>query len=222
MICQYCGACYVKTHKVCHGGQCPKCLLTFKNLKTHGCAMDRCLTTFKDLEEEQKSFYYCAGCRTPFSSRAHLRIWKGWDFCGECYSCDPIQNEIEQLRFQLHQDLLMTGQSKCAKCKRTVLSESGQTLIGFEADHICPFTKCNSVGTMLFQGSSLVEMLEEMKLCRILCRSCHSVVTHAQNCRGLRGLLAIHKDAPLSTERQFVECVGFEELADALLLHAKR
>ena len=52
-------------------------------------------------------------------------------------------------------------------------------LIKFEHDHIQPFEKSDS---------TIGDVFEEMRKCRVLCVSCRLFVTHAQNYFGITSL----------------------------------
>ena len=71
------------------------------------------------------------------------------------------------------------GTNICHICSKHKISDSY-----FEFDHINMFQKKHSICELVYKGAQLQHILEEIKLCRLICKSCHYIITKLESLVG--------------------------------------
>jgi len=180
VVCKHCKKSYTKSH-TCLAGQCTLCFSNFKNLRLHRCPVDKILTMNVRDEVQKLDIITCEACQRQFSSSKRIRLWKSIQLCVDCYRIPQIQCEIWHTRQTLNHYYVTKGFVNCRMCQGSIIDPtSGYVLQAFEADHIIPQDKHMSIGTMIRQGYSLHNIIQELSKCRLLCIRCHDIVTFAQ------------------------------------------
>ena len=175
--CKYCGS-IAKDHRVCHGGQCPHCQKICKIFVDHRCP----LVVLEDFTIARKVLQ-CENCKETFMYADKMRIWKKYLFCEECIDIHEIHTERGKLRDALNIYFIATNQRNCEFCDITFFDQNDNQIKKYDLDHRNCLTKQNTVGKMVIQGFPILEIIEEAKSCRLLCKACHDAVTCVErNC----------------------------------------
>ena len=99
---------------------------------------------------------------------------KQWFQKNECYHCYRIHhNDIEETWSKINNYLEINNINKCEFCKRKRDNSMG----GFHFDHINMFDKNDNICSMVGRGSTLEEIIDEIKKCQLICISCHNIIT---------------------------------------------
>lgn len=174
---------YEKKHTVCYGGECNLCLRKCRNLAKHKCPVERLNKEVGVLDKQPTK---CDSCNSPFFSKKWINNWKSVDLCVNCSSIPEISNEKQFLRDIVHCHLIATNQKNCDICDLEIFVGNNLHCVNkFELDHKNTFTKSYAVGFMCLEGYGVETILEELAKCRVLCVSCHSVVTYVENVCGV-------------------------------------
>lgn len=129
-----------------------------------------------------------------------IRLYKNLYKCKICQNLPAHVARIEKVKQQIHQYHIKNGKDKCAWCNIQLLSLDGEKLCLFEADHIDPFTKGDSICNMLFGGQPIELIYKELDKCRNLCISCHAQVTQIE---ATLGLTAKSKNKPVEWQQRY-------------------
>ena len=141
-----------------------------------------------------------------------MNEWRGRPVCRQCFRMDRnIQNDI-RLGFSILNGYMLFGNSTlyCELCNIKVYTEGDAVRHNkFELDHIDPQTKLDAVSSMIFKGDRINMVLAEADKCRVLCVSCHTIVTHIQRqynfCKLMRDPRVSHEKK--SKLRQYIKCI---------------
>jgi hypothetical protein len=141
----------------------------------------------------------CDGCGLQFPVIKNIhgpKQFKGVTLCPDCYDIPEIKKETSNaFRVLLHDDIA-TRKTGCDICGIILIdAQSAKRVRYFERDHIDPATKTQSVGYMCMRGDPMQVILNENRLCRNLCISCHSVVTYVERQSGC--LVAAVQKSPM-------------------------
>jgi len=96
---------------------------------------------------------------------------KYWNDLKLCNTCHAARYEV--LADEIKQYMIEKGHTKCAFCNKTRINPCD-----FHFDHINMFTKVGAVGPMMFSGTAVELIKEEINKCQLLCISCHAAVTY--------------------------------------------
>lgn len=126
----------------------------------------------KLLEDNKKICEVCG--KYQYNS---LNIWKGIKECDECYY--QHNNEIKLLWIEIRKYCIENQMAHCLFCNK---EKKNKTVFNF--DHINMFDKDNSIITMIYTGEPIELIINEVKKCQVLCKSCHCIVTKIENTLG--------------------------------------
>jgi hypothetical protein len=203
--CTICQKTYINTH-LCHGGECPDCRASKKNLKTHKCPLRTALTfdpivfvnSLLVTDYRADNGHICSRCGDWHAvTMGIVRMWKDDILCIDCYdAADDIRAEISHRKAKLRAEDIAVGRTTCSMCARILLGPNGKEVRRFEYDHINVFDKTDSVGHMLFSGQPMTVVFAEAAKCRVLCHRCHRLTTFVERQSGILKLKAVAANVP--------------------------
>ena len=125
----------------------------------------------------QASLKECEECGSIkcYAKENLMKVWKGRQLCSPCWSqYEPLRQELWA---GVETFLRESGIDECTICR-----EPYACRYGFHFDHLNMFDKNESISSMINKGYDISEIIEEIKLCQLVCSGCHSFIT---KCEGL-------------------------------------
>ena len=123
----------------------------------------------------QANLKTCATCNQSLYDQLHE-----WQGIYECFDCHRKHlPEIEHTWHTINTIMNDAGTNICHICSRHKISDTY-----FEFDHINMFQKKHSICELVYKGSPLQTILDEIKLCRLICKSCHYIITKLESLVG--------------------------------------
>lgn len=212
---------------ICPHGKCGYCFISHKKYKEHE---KKCLKNpnyFQRYKQPLDSTpYICEKCGQCGFREDTFNSYRNQLLCRRCSFSRELQIERERLTLIVHQFLIGTNRTKCCFCHEIVVdaSNSDPSPRLYEHDHINPFLKNYSVGTLVWECEKEETILAELQLCRILCIFCHSALTHAQYKVGLVDAIHLknHTDKVFTPDEQQIFLINAEKEAKLLLKGDKK
>jgi hypothetical protein len=189
MICTGCEKEY-KTQRgldkhICKRGTCDTCHHDFKSLTDHKCAVKQVFSFEYTPLSQENIGKICDGCTDWYPLTNSFRVWKNIDLCRDCYNIGNIQREVNTTRQKLSLLMVEDDQCQCQICHEPIICPITHVrLRAGELDHVRPWEKIESVGTMILQGYQFEDIVTEYYKCRLLCIRCHACVTYSQKLTG--------------------------------------
>jgi len=116
----------------------------------------------------------CERCNNDIYHKSVARIWKDEKVCDKCWC------EFEEEREQMWNMLNQISPQECYICSKKRVN----TKMRFHYDHINMFDKDDSICSMINNGEDMQLIYNEMEKCRLICISCHSLITDIERMYG--------------------------------------
>jgi hypothetical protein len=135
--------------------------------------------------------HICIRCSMIFYSAPY--IWRENEYCEDCHKSE-FQEDITYRWEYIREYSAKQGKDCCNICKKKLIIDK-DNIRRCHYDHIDMFDKSNSVCTMIYTGIDLVEIIDEIDKCQLLCISCHNIITRIEHeCGFIRVKRSIMKE----------------------------
>lgn len=137
----------------------------------------------------QEHTVFCSHCHMV--SFTPLMSWKEVMYCDQCHSV-LFHDQIETAWKMVHARAVERNQTTCSICDCELYNASGKPLKRMHYDHINMFEKIDSIHSMIVSGVDIDAIFAEIDMCRLLCVSCHHLITVLERVCGFFRLKLVH------------------------------